>query len=81
MQLPRVASMFGLFFAARAVTDFDGASAADHGRYARFFNGMLARGHYLPPSGYEVIFVSLAHTDADIDATVAAAKEVAQDLG
>ena len=81
VQLPRVASMFGLFFADRAVSDFDGASAADHGLYARFFNGMLARGHYLPPSGYEVIFVSLAHTDADIDATVAAAKEVAQDLG
>jgi glutamate-1-semialdehyde 2,1-aminomutase len=80
VQLPRVASMFGLFFADRPVTDFDGAAAADHGRYARFFNGMLARGHYLPPSGYEVIFVSLAHTDADIDATVAAAKEVAQDL-
>jgi glutamate-1-semialdehyde 2,1-aminomutase len=80
VQLPRVASMFGLFFAERPVVDFDSASAANHGRYARFFNGMLARGHYLPPSGYEVIFVSLAHSDADLDATIAAAKEVAQDL-
>ena len=33
------------------VTDYDGARRADHGRYARFFHGMLSRGHYLPPSG------------------------------
>ena len=79
-QLPRVGSMFGVFFADRPVTDFDSASAADHGAYARFFNGMVSRGHYLPPSGYEVIFVSLAHTEADLDATIAAAKDVAQDL-
>jgi glutamate-1-semialdehyde 2,1-aminomutase len=41
---------------------------------------MLERGHYLPPSGYEALFVSLAHTEADIDATVAAAAEVAREL-
>lgn len=80
VRLPRVASMFGIFFTDDPVGDFAAASAADHGRYARFFNGMLARGHYLPPSGYEVIFVSLAHTQDDIAATVAAAKDVAADL-
>ena len=51
-----------------------------HGLYARFFNGMLTRGHYFPPSGYEAIFVSLAHTDDDIDATLRAARNVALDL-
>ncbi|MGH3664826.1 MAG: aminotransferase class III-fold pyridoxal phosphate-dependent enzyme, partial [Egibacteraceae bacterium] len=79
-QVPRVASMFSVFFANQPVRDYAGATAADHGRYARFFNGMLSRGHYLPPSGYEAIFVSLAHTPEDLDATVAAAHDVAQDL-
>ncbi len=78
--LPREASLFSIFFADEPVRDFDGAKAADHARYARFFNGMLERGHYLPPSGYEAVFVSLAHTEADIDATVAAAAEVAREL-
>nr|MBA2529357.1 glutamate-1-semialdehyde 2,1-aminomutase [Euzebyales bacterium] len=79
-QIPRVASMFSVFFSDRTVRDYAGARAADHGRYARFFNGMLARGHYLPPSGYEAVFVSLAHTPEDIDATVDAARDVAKDL-
>jgi glutamate-1-semialdehyde 2,1-aminomutase len=79
--LPRCRNLFGLFFTdAAAVRDFDEAKAADHGRYARFFNGMLARGHYLAPSGYEAVFLSLAHTDDDVDATVAAAAEVAAEL-
>ncbi|MGI8874451.1 MAG: glutamate-1-semialdehyde 2,1-aminomutase [Egibacteraceae bacterium] len=78
--VPRYRSLFSVFFGASAVVDFAGSRAADHGRYARFFNGMLARGHYLPPSGYEAMFVSLAHTEEDIDATVAAAADVAQDL-
>lgn len=85
-RVQRVESLFSVFFGrgdgsgAVRVRDFDDARAADHGRYARFFNGMLARGHYLPPSGYEALFVSLAHSAADLDATVAAAHEVAEDL-
>lgn len=78
--VPAVSNLFSLFVADEAPTDFPSAQAADHDTYARFFNGMLARGQYLPPSGYEAMFVSLAHTDADIDATVAAAHEVAADL-
>jgi len=78
--IQRANSLFGVFFAAREVRDFDGARAADHATYARFFHGMLARGHYLPPSGYEALFVSLAHTDEVIDATIAAAAEVAREL-
>jgi glutamate-1-semialdehyde 2,1-aminomutase len=79
--LPRCRSLFSIFFTeASEVRDYREAKQADHGRYARFFTGMLARGHYLPPSGYEAIFVSLAHTEEDIDGTVAAAQDVAKDL-
>ena len=79
-QLPRVASLCSLFFADAPVRDYGDAKAADHQRYAEFFRGMLDRGHYLPPSGYEALFVSLAHTMDDIDATVVAAAEVAGEL-
>ena len=78
--IQREGSLFTVFFTAGPVRSYAQAKAADHGRYARFFNGMLARGHYLPPSGYECVFVSLAHSDADLESTIAAAKEVARDL-
>jgi glutamate-1-semialdehyde 2,1-aminomutase len=52
------------------------APQADHARYARVFHHLLSAGHFLAPSGYETLFVSLAHTDDDIDATVAAAAEL-----
>ena len=78
--IQRVGNLFGLFFTDTAVTDYEGARAADHDRYGRFFHGMLAEGHYLPPSGYEAMFVSTAHTEDDIDATVAAAARVAATL-
>ena len=80
VQVPSVRSMFSVFFAAEPVRSFDDAKAADHGSYARFFNGMLMRGHYLPPSGYEAIFVSLAHTASDIESTIAAARKAAAEL-
>ena len=80
VQIPAVCSMFSVFFTAAPVRGFDQAKAADHGSYARFFNGMLMRGHYFPPSGYEAIFVSLAHSAEDIAATVAAARKVAAEL-
>lgn len=82
--VPRTQSLFSVFFTApgqEAPRDFAEARACDHQRYARFFNGMLARGYYLPPSGYEAMFVSLAHTDDDLDATIAAAHEVIAGLG
>ena len=48
---------------------------SDTARFARFFHAMLERGVYLPPAQFEAAFVSLAHAEADIDATVAAAAE------
>jgi len=71
-----VGAMGSLFFASGPVTDWPSAAGADRERYARFFHGMLDRGVYLAPSPFEAWFVSAAHTDADIDRTVAAAREV-----
>ena len=71
----RVGSMLTAFFCAAPVTDYATAKRADTARYARYFHAMLARGVYLAPSQFEAAFVSLAHTEADIDATVNAAAE------
>jgi len=81
----RVGSLVGLFFvrasADRAPVDFATAAASvDLGRYPKWFHGMLDRGIALAPGPYEVMFPSLAHTDDDIAATLAAAREVAQTL-
>jgi glutamate-1-semialdehyde 2,1-aminomutase len=70
----RVGSMLTLFFASPAVRDFGGARAADHALFAAFFQQMLTRGVHLPPSGYEAWFVSLAHDDAALEATLEAAR-------
>jgi glutamate-1-semialdehyde 2,1-aminomutase len=80
-QVPRARTLVGLFFADASVRDFDDAKAADHKAYASFFHGMLDRGVYLAPSGYEAIFPSLAHADADLDHTLAAVDEAAGALG
>jgi glutamate-1-semialdehyde 2,1-aminomutase len=69
-------SLFSLFFSDQPVTDYDSARAADHAAYARFFHGMLERGVYLPPSGYEAWFLSTAHTEGDIKHVVEAAVDV-----
>jgi glutamate-1-semialdehyde 2,1-aminomutase len=71
----RVGSLVTPFFCRGPVTDYASAKAADAALYARFFHGMLDRGVYLPPAQFEAAFVSLAHTEADIDRTVEAAAE------
>jgi glutamate-1-semialdehyde 2,1-aminomutase len=76
-QVPRARTLVGLFFADAPVRDYDDAKAADHKAYASFFHGLLDRGVYLAPSGYEAIFPSLAHSDDDLDRTLAAAGEAA----
>jgi glutamate-1-semialdehyde 2,1-aminomutase len=73
-QVSRVGSMLTLFFTAQPVTDYDTARTADTTRYARFFHARLDRGVYLPPSQFEMWFVSLAHTTEDVEATLAAAR-------
>jgi glutamate-1-semialdehyde 2,1-aminomutase len=76
----RVGSMFGMFFSDGPVRDWDTASAADVGMFARYHGAMLERGVYLAPSQYEASFVSTAHGDAEIDSTVAAAERAFRSL-
>jgi glutamate-1-semialdehyde 2,1-aminomutase len=72
-----VCGMFGFFFTDQPVVDrFDRAMACDVERFKRFFHGMLNEGIYFAPSAFETGFMSAAHTEADIDATAAAAARV-----
>ncbi|MGD9000573.1 MAG: glutamate-1-semialdehyde 2,1-aminomutase [Granulosicoccaceae bacterium] len=72
-----VGGMFGLFFTdADQVTNFAQTSACDLERFRKFFHGMLDEGVYLAPSAFEAGFVSSAHSDADIEATIDAAARV-----
>ena len=71
----RAGSMWTLFFGVDAVQNADDAGRCDTARFGRFFRAMIARGVSLPPAQFEAAFVSLAHSDADIDLTVKAAAE------
>jgi glutamate-1-semialdehyde 2,1-aminomutase len=71
----RVGSAFTLFFRSGPIADFAAAKLANTKVYADFFHGMLDRGFYFPPAQLEVAFISLAHTDAEIDSFIAAAQE------
>jgi glutamate-1-semialdehyde 2,1-aminomutase len=74
-QAHKAGSMWGFFFAADEVTDFASAKKADTALFGRFFHAMLERGVYLAPSQFEAAFVSLAHSDEMVTATIDAAKE------
>jgi len=67
--------MFGFFFMNGPVNCFEDAKKSDTAKFGRFHRAMLERGVYLAPSQFEAGFTSLAHTEADIDATIKAAKE------
>ena len=70
-----VGSMFTWFFTPGPVTDWASAAKSDTEAFGRFFRSMLESGIYLPPSQFEAAFVSTAHTDHDVQQTVAAAKQ------
>jgi glutamate-1-semialdehyde 2,1-aminomutase len=74
-RVARVGSLLTLFFTAREPVDWATASTTDTRLYAAFFRGMLERGVYLPPSQFEALFLSSAHTEAHVDRTVAAARD------
>ena len=74
VQVSSVGSMFGLFFTDRPVRSWDDARTADTERFAAFHRAMLERGVYLAPSQFEAGFVSTAHGDDEIDATLEAAR-------
>lgn len=75
-QTGHVGSMAGFFFTDQVVTNFEDAKTSDLKRFAAFYRGMLDKGIYLAPSQFEACFVSLAHTDQDIDDTIEAARTV-----
>jgi glutamate-1-semialdehyde 2,1-aminomutase len=74
MTVNRVGSMFTFFFTEGPVTDWESAKQCDTARFGRFFRGMLDQGIYLAPSQFEAAFLSAAHTEDDIDRTIAAAR-------
>jgi glutamate-1-semialdehyde 2,1-aminomutase len=71
----RVGSMFTFFFSSEPVTDWVSAKRCDTTRFAKFFHFLLDRGVYIAPSQFEAGFVSAAHSEDDIAATVASAQE------
>ena len=73
LQINRVGSMMTLFFNESRVTGWSSVSESDGDGFARFFHRMLEEGVYLPPSPFEAMFVSTAHGETDIDATIEAA--------
>ncbi|ABB39974.1 glutamate-1-semialdehyde-2,1-aminomutase [Oleidesulfovibrio alaskensis G20] len=72
----RLASMFTIFFTEEPVTDYDSAKKADGTLYTRFYQQMRDQGIYLAPSGFECAMVSLAHTEDDFAAMLAAVRNV-----
>jgi len=71
----RVGSMITMFFTKGPVRDFASAASSDTARFGRWHRAMVSRGQYWPPSQFEAAFISGAHTEADIDQTIAAADE------
>jgi len=74
--ISRVGSVLTLFFNSNEVVDYESARSSDVDLYARFFQGMLDEGIYLPPSQFEALFISLAHSKEDIELTARAAERV-----
>ena len=71
-----ISAMFGFFFTAGPVHNYEDAKTSDLQKFGRFHRGMLEHGVYLAPSQFEAGFTSLAHTDEDVDRTLQAAREV-----
>ena len=72
----QISAMFGCFFTAGPVHNYDDAKKSDTAKFGRFHRGMLEQGIYLAPSQFEAGFTSLAHTDEDVERTLAAARTV-----
>ena len=73
--------MMTMFFATDPVKDYGGAKKSDTAMYAAFFRELLSRGVFIAPAQFEALFVSAAHSDADIERTIAAAGESLRAIG
>lgn len=81
VQINRVGSMLTVFLTEAPVSDLTSASRSDTQKFSRWFHGLLNRGVYLPCSQFEAMFVSAVHSDADVAATLQAAREAFAELG
>ena len=75
-----ISAMFGLFFTGQVVHNYEDAKTSNLSKFGRFHRGMLERGIYLAPSQFEAGFTSLAHTEEDINQTIATDKAVLKDI-
>ncbi|MDI3311493.1 MAG: aspartate aminotransferase family protein, partial [Thermoanaerobacterium sp.] len=80
VKINRVGTMMCMFFSDCDVYDFKTATKSNTDMFAKYFNAMLKRGIYLPPSQFETFFLSTAHTDEDIDKTIEASFEAAKEI-
>ncbi len=80
LQIARVASLLTLFFTGSPVTDYDSAKQSNTGLFGRFHHKLLENGIYWPPSQFEAAFVSLAHSDEDIQHTIEAVAKALKHL-
>ena len=71
--------MFGYFFAENAVRNFQEALNSDTEKFTKFFRNMLKQGIYLPPSAFESLFISTAHSDEDLERTASAFRTALKD--
>jgi glutamate-1-semialdehyde 2,1-aminomutase len=80
LQINQIASMFSLFFNQNKVKDYESALKSDNKVFIKYFSGMLKQGIYLAPSAYEASFVSMAHSDKDIEKTIEAAQNTFKEI-
>jgi len=80
LQINQIASMFSIFFNKNPVKNYETALKSDNEMFIKYFYGMLKRGIYLAPSAYEASFVSIAHTDEDIDKTIEAVDKTFKEI-
>jgi glutamate-1-semialdehyde 2,1-aminomutase len=80
LQVNAFGSLLTPFFTSAPVRDYQSALSADTGAYAAFFQGMLKRGIYPPPSQFEAWFLSAAHTDTHIRKTISAARDAMKEV-
>jgi glutamate-1-semialdehyde 2,1-aminomutase len=80
MTVNRVGSMFTFFFSEKKITSWDTAATCDTKKFGNFFRAMLDAGVWLPPSQFEAAFLGAAHTEQDIEATIASAREALEQV-
>jgi len=80
VQVNSIGSMFTVFFTSQIVKDYDSAKASDAAAFGRFFQGILRRGVYFPPSQFETAFLSAAHTSKEIEKTLDAIRAAFKEI-